>query len=252
MEPQNILEGYSDQEKGAYLGAISSLATADREASEEELEYLAELCDAAKLSEAQKAAVAKAATELSGEELTQSLNILKNSELKYSLVADLIAFAKSDQNYSEEEKQNVQKIGQYLGVDQKQYSILDQFAQKASTQQNVQQEGGAQNLLGLGGLHDKMKSAGINTGGLLKGILSIAAPMLIGRMLSRRMGGGGSGLGGGMLGGGGGLGGMLGGGGLGGLLGGGGGGLGSVIGMLNGGRGFGGAGGLLGKILGGR
>lgn len=227
MEQQTILEGYSDQEKGAYLGAIASLATADRQASEEEIEHLATLAETAKLSAEQLSAVERAATELSGEELQRCLDVLKNSELKYSLVADLIAFAKSDENYSEEEEQNVQKIGQYLGVDKQQFSLLDQFANNASTQ-NAQQEGGVQNMLGFGGLGDKMKNAGINTGGLLKGLLAIAAPLLIGRMMNRRMGGQRGGLGG-----------MLGGGGLG-----------SLMGMLNGGRGFGGAGGLLGNILG--
>src|SRR4051812_36924122 len=102
-ETTTILEGYPDQEKGAYLGAVASIATADREASPEELEHITALCDAAGISEAQKQAVIKAATELSGEELNKCLDILKNSELKYSLVTDLIAFAKSDDTYSEEE-----------------------------------------------------------------------------------------------------------------------------------------------------
>ena len=240
MEHQ-ILEGYTDAEKGAYLSAIASLATADREASAEEVEYLTELGQAAGLTEQHMSAVERAATETSGEELKANLDILKNSELKYSLVADLIAFAKSDQNYSEAEQQNVQKIGQYLGLDERQFSLLDQFA-KTAAEQPAAQQGGVQNMLGIGGLGNKMQSAGINTGGLLKGLIGMAAPLLIGRMLSRRMGGRGGGGLGGMLGGGGGLGGMLGGGG----------GLGSLIGMLNGGRGFGGTGGLLGKILGGR
>ena len=38
--PTTILSGYSDMEKGAYLGAIASISTADRSASEEELEYI--------------------------------------------------------------------------------------------------------------------------------------------------------------------------------------------------------------------
>ena len=35
-----ILSGYTDMEKGAYLGAIASLATADRSAGEQELDYI--------------------------------------------------------------------------------------------------------------------------------------------------------------------------------------------------------------------
>lgn len=235
---QTILEGYSNEEKGAYLSAIASIATADREASEEELQYLTELAENAQLPDEQLIAIERAATETSGVELQQSLSILKNSELKYSLIADLIAFAKSDSNYSEAEQQNVQQIGEHLGVNQQQFSLLDQFAHNASTE-NVQQQNERRGIFGLNGLQDKMKNAGINTGGLLKGLISIAAPIIIGKILNRRGGGGGMGnLPGGNSGG------------LGGLLGGGG--LGSLIGVLNGGRGFGNAGDLLGKVLGGR
>src|SRR5215203_620846 len=231
---KTILEGYSDHEKGAYLGAIASIATADREASPEELEYIDNLCEAAQLSEKQKQAVQQAATELSGEELNRCLDILKGSELKYSLVTDLMAFAKSDNNYSEKEEENITKISRYLGIDQKQFSLLDQFADESVHQPETTQ---AQGLLG-GRLGNQLQNAGINTGSLFKGLISIAAPMLIGSMLSRGRGRGG-------------LGGALGGG-LGGMLGGGmSGGLGSVIGMLNGGRGMGSTGGLFGRIFGG-
>lgn len=251
---QNILDGYSDAEKGAYLSAIASLATADREASEEELQHLSALATAANLPDDQLRAVEQAATETSGEALNRSLDMLKNSDLKYSLVTDLIAFAKADANYSEEEQGNIKQISNYLGVNQEQFGLLDQFAQKAADDpQMAQQPGAAQNLFGFG---DKMKSAGINTSGLLKGLMTLAAPMILGKMLGGR-GGAMGGLLGGVLAGG--LGGMFGGSGSGNAnatsgqtTGGGGGGFGSLIGMLSGGRGMGSTGGLLGKVLGGK
>lgn len=185
MEQQTILEGYSNEEKGAYLSAIASIATADREASEHELQYLAELAEHAQLPDEQLMAIERAATETSGEKLQQSLSILQNSELKYSLIADLIAFAKSDSNYSEAEQQNVQKIGEHLGVNQQQFGLLDQFAQNASTE-NVQQQNERQGIFGLDGLQDKMKNAGINTGGLLKGLISIAAPIFTWKIIKQK------------------------------------------------------------------
>jgi uncharacterized tellurite resistance protein B-like protein len=238
MDDQKFLEGYSGPEKGAYLGAIASLATADRQASEEELEHISSLCDTADLTEPQKQVVLRAATELSGEELQRCLDILKNSELRYSLVTDLISFAKSDENYSEEEEQGVQKIASYLGVDQHQFSLLDQFSQEASTTREPVGEAGGTNFLSGSGLQDKLKNAGINTGGLLKGLLGFAGPMILGSLMS-------GGLGRGRRGGG-----LLGGLGGGPMLGGGG--LGSLIGMLSGGRGMSSTGGLLGRIFGGR
>ena len=236
---ETILEGHSDMEKGAYLGAIASLATADRAASEEEIEHIEELCDAAQLSEEQKALVIQASTELKGEELNRCLDVLKNSDLKYSLVTDLIAFAKIDNEYSGEEQQNVQKIAQYLGVNQKQFSLLDQFAEKAINTEATPEQVAQPSFLSSLGLQDKMQSAGINTGGLLKGLISFAGPMILGGLLSGAMNKRGGGLGNAGFGGGGFM------------PGGGGGGLGSIIGMLGGGRGFGNTGGLLGKILGG-
>ncbi len=98
---ETILEGHSDLEKGAYFGAIASIATADREASEDETEYISALCDSANLSVLQKEAVLRSATELSGEELNKCLDVLKNSDLKFSLVADLISFAESGYLYDD-------------------------------------------------------------------------------------------------------------------------------------------------------
>jgi uncharacterized tellurite resistance protein B-like protein len=229
---EKILEGHSDLEKGAYLGAIASIATADREASAEELEHIAGLCDAADLSDQQKQSVIRAATELSGEELNRCLDVLKNSELRYSLVTDLMTFAKADNNYSEEEEQNVHKIAQYLGVGEKQFSLLDKFAEKAATTGAPPEEVAKPGFLSSLGLQEKMQNAGINTGSLFKGLIGIAGPMILAKMFSgglgrNRMFGGSAG--GGFLSGG----------------------LGSLVGMLSGGRGFGNTGGLFGRILGG-
>ena len=256
MEQQEtLLQNYSDEEKGAYLGAIASVATADRQATEEEVQYISALADSAELSEAQKAAVMQAANGLSAEDLQRCLDILKGSELRFSLITDMIAFAESDQNYSAEEKASVEKIAQYLGVNQEQFSVLNQFVTKANATNAAPEEVQKPGFLDSLGLGDKMKSAGINSNTLLRTVLGIAGPMVLASMFRRRGGGGGLGgmLGGGMMGGG-----------LGSALGGGmmGGGLGSIIGMLGGRRGglggmLGGGGGglgggLLGSILGGR
>jgi tellurite resistance protein len=237
MEPTTVLESYSDQEKGAYLGAMASMATADRQASDEELQYIAALGDAAEISEPQQEAVIRAANELSGEELKKCLDILKGSELKYSLVTDLIAFAKSDNNYGQEEQQRVKEISEYLGLDQNQFSLLNEFTEKAATKDVPVEEKTKPSFLSSLGLSEKMKSAGINSNSLMKGLLGFAGPLILGGILSgamRRRGRVSTGMLGNM-------GGMMRGGGLG-----------SLIGMLSGGRGFSNTGGLLGRILGNR
>jgi uncharacterized tellurite resistance protein B-like protein len=263
---ETILQGSTDTEKGAYLGAIASIATADREATPEEVEYISALADAANLSPQQKEAVITAANEISGNDVLRCLDVLKTSDLRFSLVTDLIAFAKADNDYSEEEQKNIQKMADYMGVNKEQFSLLDNFTEKAKTTLAANAEGastasttantltgsaeGQTDFLSSLGFKDKLQSAGINGGGLLKGLLGMAAPMILARMVTGGMNrnrGGMFGGGGGMFGGGGG---MLGGGG--GMLGGGGGmlgGLGSIFSMLSGGGGYRRSGGLLSRIF---
>jgi uncharacterized tellurite resistance protein B-like protein len=238
-QQEKLLKDYSDNEKGAYISAIASIATADRTASEEELEFLETLADSAELSPGQKMNIKNAALNETGNDLKAHLEILKNSELKYSLLTDLVAFAEADQEYSPEEKANVERIAWYLEIKPEQYTIINQYVQNAAladTSETAPQ--------GFPGMEEKFKNSGLNLGSITKGLLGVIGPLLLSRLVSggRRQGYGGLG---GMLGG------MNGGvsGGPGSILGSGG--LGSIIGMINGGRGMSGAGNLLGKVLGG-
>ena len=242
---QTILIGHTDEEKTAYLIAIASIATADREATENEIQSLNTLCESAGLLEENTQQVISSATDINSSKLTDSLNVLKNSELRYSLITDLIAFAKTDSDYTDTERESVEKIAKYIGVDQEQFSLLDQVAEKTTQSQSLtaNQEGGG--FLSSLGIEEKLKSVGINGGSLLKGLIAIAAPILISKIMRGQSNNtSDNNNAGGMFNGGN----SSNSGGLGGLLGGGG--LGSIIGMLNGGRGFGNAGGLLGKIFG--
>jgi uncharacterized tellurite resistance protein B-like protein len=238
-QSEKLLKDYTDMEKGAYIGAIASIATADKTASEDELEFLETLSDSAQLSPEQKESVRRAATELSGEELQKCLDVVKGSDLRFSLITDLIAFAEADQDYTPEEKANIEKIAQYLNINKQQFSLLDQFVQKTANTEVTPEQVQSQGFLGSLGMGDQFKNAGINMSSLTKGLLGVAGPIILAGLVRRgfrggsRGGGFGGGLGGGMLGGG-----RLGGGGLG-----------SLIGMLSGGRGIGSTGGLFSRVL---
>ncbi|WP_066830596.1 TerB family tellurite resistance protein [Rufibacter ruber] len=261
-----LLKDYSDQEKGAYLGALATIASADGQVTEDELAFLRLLGEAAELPDNLQQEIESIAKNPSQISLQKCLDVLKGSPLRFSFVTDIISFAKSDGEYSQEEQRHISEIGQYLGIDQKQFSILDQFVDKANQAQQQGEDPTSQSFLSKSGMGDMFKNSGISPG-MVTGMLGILAPMVIAGMMNRR-GGYGRGYGGGMMGGGmmgGGLGGLLGGllgGGMmrGGLYGGGRmGGLGSMASILGGlgGRsrygsmGGGGLGGLLGGILGG-
>jgi len=244
---ETLLKDHNNEEKGAYLGAIASIATADHKADEDEIHYLEALADTAGITTAQKTAVVKAATELSGEELSRCLEILKNSDLRFSLLTDLMNFAKSDQNYSENEQQQVQQIASQLNINEQQFSLLDQFVEKTSHSEVKPEEINKPGFLESLGLGDKFKNAGINWNSVGKGLLGIAAPLLLAKMFSRRSSGGSSlfGSSGSTFG--------QSTGGLSSLLSrtAATGGIGSLISTLSGGRGFANSGGLLSRVLGG-
>ena len=261
-EETTLLKNYSDQEKGAYLGALATIASADGTVTEDELTFLRLLGEAAELPaslEQEVESIAKSPSQIS---LQKCLDVLKTSELRFSFVTDIISFAKSDGEYSPEEQQRIAEIGKYLGIDQKQFSILDQFVDKANQAQKQGEDPTSQSFLNKSGFGDMFKNAGISPG-MVTGMLGMLAPMVIAGMMRRR----GGGMGGGMMGGmGGGLGGLLGGLLGGGMMSGGGmygggrtGGLGSLASILGGlggrsrygGMGSGGLGSLLGGILGG-
>ncbi|MGI4739016.1 MAG: TerB family tellurite resistance protein [Janthinobacterium lividum] len=234
METQ-LLQNYSEAEKTAYLSAIAALATADRQATAPEAEFLQRLAQQAGLSDGATRQVLTAADAADNSTVQQSLDQLKGSDLRYSLITDLISFARADGTYSPGEEEMVGKMASYLGVNPEQKQALETVVDQAAQVQHSPEDPGKQSF--LGGLGDKLSSVGIPKGALMTGLLGVVAPMVISRVLG---GGSNSGqpqshsgslgglLGGAMgsLGGGGGslgglLGGLLGGGMLGGLMGGG-------------------------------
>ncbi|SHJ34226.1 Uncharacterized conserved protein, tellurite resistance protein B (TerB) family [Hymenobacter daecheongensis DSM 21074] len=236
MDNPQLLQNYSDQEKAAYLSAIASLASADREASAAEVEFLQQLAQTTGLSGGATQQVLNAAKDASNESIKQSLDTLRGSDLRFSLVTDLISFARADGAYSNTEEEMVNKIAAYLGVNQQQKQALETVVDQAATVPHDANDPGKQGF--LSGITDKLDSVGIPKGALMAGLLGVVAPMV----LSRVMGGGNRG---GM---GGGMGGMMGGSGtMGGLLGGAMGGGSSMGGLLGGLLG----GGLLSSVLGG-
>lgn len=257
LETESVLAGYSEREKGAYLAALASLSTADRQASQEEVDHLREMAQAAGLSQQQEQFIIDSANDITGEELKKCLDVLKTSQLRYSLITDLIALAKTDENYTEDEKENIEKIAQYLGVDNTQVDVLDEFVSKAAEKDPSPEQAQSSGFLDSLGMREKLSKAGLNLGGGGGGgLMGMLGPILLGGIAAKALGrkrtpSGGGGMFGGSTGGG--LGGGLLGGVLGSVLGGGmgglGGGLGSILGGMNRSRTSGGMGGMLGRIF---
>ena len=220
------LQDYPEKEKTAYLAAVASMATPEDKASPEEEEFLADLCEEAGLTEQDKEEVILEARNPTNDGFERYLDFLRNSDLKYSFVVDIISFAKADGQYSEEEKQKIHHMADRLGISIEQYHALYEYVDKAEKAQGEEasEEGFLQNT----GLKQKFENLNIPVKGLLTGL--VGSMLMRGVMGRRRRGG------------------MLSR-----LLGGGGyrrrGGLSSLVGMLSGKRGYRRSGGLLSKLF---
>ena len=181
-----LLQNYSEDEKTTYLSAIASLATADRQASPAEGQFLQALCQQAGLSADSTQQVSAAAQDSSNQRIQQQLDALKNSDLRYSLITDLISFSRADGAYSNDEEAMVDKMSQYLGINQQQQqtleTVVDQAANVAHDPQDPAKEGF------FSSIGDKLSNVGIPKGALMAGLLGVVAPMV----LSKVMGGGSS------------------------------------------------------------
>ncbi len=227
-----LLSGHSPAEKTAYIAAIASIATSDNVASETEINYLLDLVDVAGLTDVDTNSVIAAAKDTSTESLKKSLDVLKGSDLRFSLVADLMAFAEADNNLAEGEKKHIADIAQYLGVNDQQVQTLNEYVREAAAQpaaMGVMDNAGStqQGFLDNLGLGKKLQGAGINIGSIAKGLMAFVGPMVIGNLVSKGMNRSGGTISQDQ----------------------GGGGLGSILGGLTGGKGFSGIGGFLSKLF---
>lgn len=127
QEQTTLLKDYSLEERGAYLAALATMASADGQASDEELEFLRLMGEAAELPDNIQEEVVQIARNPSQISLQRCLDLLKTSQLRFSFVTDIISFAKADGQYTPEEQKHIQQMADYLGINQKQFSLLDQF-----------------------------------------------------------------------------------------------------------------------------
>src|SRR6516165_4637650 len=127
---------YPASQRAAYLGAIASLLTADKQASQAEAEFLSHLAQATGLSQQDAQHVVDAALDPNNGTLVKDLTALKGSDLRFSLVQDLIAFAQSDGQYTDAEQERIGQMAQFLGVTDEQFDALHQYQQAAADGQN--------------------------------------------------------------------------------------------------------------------
>ncbi len=166
---------FPPEQRAAYLGVIASLTTADRRASEEEVEFLSALAQQTGLAQQQAQTVVDAALDPGSGALQKNLAVLRDSELKYSLLHDLLAYAQSDGNFSIEEQRFIESLASSLGISHDQYRAVDNFQRVQGTGGDVSEAASA------------LRSSGVpaQSNGFLGQLIASLGPLVLQQILSR-------------------------------------------------------------------
>ncbi len=158
MEENNPLLQYTEEQRAAYLTILSTLAMVDGEVDEEEAQLIEEMCKDSKLSFAAKMQVLNGLYKPEEVELAPLMETLKNTSLKFSLVADILKLVQSDGEFTPEEVKQVAILKSSMLLSDAQYDAVNKYVEMASS---VTSEGITSDFLEKAGLDKKFAELGI-------------------------------------------------------------------------------------------
>lgn len=133
MRSQTTL--FNESERADYLVTLAHMVGADGEITSEEIFALRKLCEDLVLGPTSRGRVMAATTGSS--DLTEVLQRLATTKLRYGLILDLCLTSLWDGNVSEAERNEIQQLAQALGVDTPQVEACMKLAEKLVKQQDV-------------------------------------------------------------------------------------------------------------------
>lgn len=126
-QKKHPLEEYSENEQIAYLSVLSAVCYVDKEFGDMEKRQLDVLLAQLKISDVGKAKIYSSVFNLQREDKLanlEAIQILGNTELKYTLISDLCLFSLVDSKFSDDEYQYILGIGEVLGITQEQVDAI--------------------------------------------------------------------------------------------------------------------------------
>jgi len=126
-QKKHPLEEYSENEQIAYLSILSAVCYVDKEFGDKEKRQLDVLLAQLKISDVGKAKIYSSVFNLQIEDKLanlETIQILGNTELKYTLISDLCLFSLVDSKFTDEEYQYILGIGEILGITQEQVDAI--------------------------------------------------------------------------------------------------------------------------------
>lgn len=128
MESTHQLLEYTEQERLALISCIASIATLDKVANEEEIEFILALVEAADLDALKMKTVVDAAKDPQNKALKGTLEPIAQSEDSLHFFAnEVLPFIRSNKELNNQKK--IRHIIEELGITETQYSTLENFAE---------------------------------------------------------------------------------------------------------------------------
>lgn len=145
MKSQTTL--FNESERADYLVTLAHMVGSDGEVTSEEIFALRKLCEELVLGPTSRGQVMAATT--GGSDLTEVLERLSASELKYGLLLDLCLVGYWDGSLSEAEVSELHQLGEGLKVETPQVDACLKLAEKLVKKDDTQAELGALSDLGI-------------------------------------------------------------------------------------------------------
>jgi hypothetical protein len=126
-QKKHPLEEYSENEQIAYLSVLSAVCYVDKEFGDAEKRQLDVLLAQLKISDIGKGKIYSSVFNLQHEDKLanlEAIQILGNTELKYTLISDLCLFSLVDSKFTDEEYQYILGVGKVLGITQEQVDAI--------------------------------------------------------------------------------------------------------------------------------
>jgi len=137
-------------ERVDYLVVVASMAAADGEIAAAEYEKLREFCKALELGPAEIGQVMAAVEEPDTVRIREVTGRLRSSQLRFTLMTDLIFMALADEKFVEAERREIRALADALNLTEPQLAALEKYVQavlKAGKAEGV----GAEDFKKLGG-----------------------------------------------------------------------------------------------------
>ena len=148
-ETKHLLTSYSQGDKVAYLSIVASIASADHNVSDEEIAHLRKLCKSVEISSKGLGTVISAAEHPSKVNVVKYIKDLSSSDLRFSLMTDIIALAFADDEFTSEEETKITAMAKTLKIKPDQLAAIKKYIEAVRSAQTS--TGTADSLKKLGG-----------------------------------------------------------------------------------------------------